>query len=108
MGKYHIYARELIDCEGKQSKIWYYWYRENDKRIRKPAAKEGNRAPHLKRQALEFIEYLERRDEEQKNDHPSPTRSVAAPLDAPRTFESSRVHRSLFYVSPTHCAELTS
>jgi integrase len=62
--KYHLFRRKLINSRGKEYTVWYYWYKENGKQIRKPCG----RGCRLKRDAEEFIAKLEA----QESDPPTP------------------------------------
>lgn len=53
--KYHLYRRKLVNARGKEYIVWYYWYKENGKQIRKPCG----RGCRLKRDAEAFIAKLE-------------------------------------------------
>ncbi len=59
--RYHLYQRKLTTKNGKEYHLWYYWYWEGDKRVRAPAG-SNKRAPRLKREAQNYIEYLEDKD----------------------------------------------
>ncbi|MFZ2635540.1 MAG: tyrosine-type recombinase/integrase [Rectinemataceae bacterium] len=58
MEKYHPYPRKMKDKDGKLYRLWYYWYWENGKQIRKTC---GGKC-YLKRQAAEYIEDLKKKD----------------------------------------------
>lgn len=86
--KYHLYARHYVDLQGKSYNLWWYWYWENGKRIRKPAGEI--RAPRRKRDAQDYIEDLERRDKQKKLAQPELLPAMQAPqhlsFTGPKTF----------------------
>jgi len=71
VGKYHLFQRE-------DSSVWYYWYREGERRIRKSTHRSKLRGPDG---AEEFIEALERT--EPTADRRVLFRDVAAPMFLP-------------------------
>ena len=56
--KYHLFKRKMLSLDGKEYSVWYYYYWQNGKRIRRPAG-HGCR---LKREAQRYVEELERKD----------------------------------------------
>ena len=86
--KYHLYPRKYEDKAGKKYVLWWYWYWDRGKRIRKPAGGNGS-APRLKREAQTFIDALELNDKMPPAAIPTPP-SLPRPtpsFGAPRTFK---------------------
>jgi hypothetical protein len=81
-GKYHLFSRKFISSEGKEYKVWWYWYWDDGKRIRKPAGS----SQRLKREAQLFIEDLERQDRLARRKQPEPDEPDPQPFTGPRTF----------------------
>lgn len=99
MIKYHLYSRKFINSEGKEYKVWWYWYWEAGKRIRKPAGP----SERLKWKALDFIEKLKLEDEEKKKNPQAQTASPlqpAAAFNGPRTF--GEFARTLYLPGAAH------
>ncbi|MCE1159445.1 MAG: tyrosine-type recombinase/integrase [Spirochaetia bacterium] len=90
--KYHLYSRPYTDNEGRAYKLWWYWFWEGEKRVRKPAGL-NNSAPRLKREAQTYIESLELKD--LRGDTSPALQSIPLPpiqprrpaFGAPKTFE---------------------
>lgn len=86
--KYHLYSRKYEDKTGKEYNLWWYWYWEQGKRIRKPAGPNDS-APRLKREAQSFIESLELKDTVLPAATPNPPPLPRRPpsFGAPRIFK---------------------
>ena len=86
--RYHLYQRKYMDKEGKESALWWYWYWESGKRIRKPAG-ENSAAPRLKREAQSFIDHLMEADAAGLIPKPAPMEALVHQLpshEVPRIF----------------------
>ena len=86
--KYHLYRKYSESKDGKKTGLWYYWYWDQGKRIRRAAGFNG-RASELKRVAQNFIDHLIAIDTAGPQPEPAP---IAAPVlrlpsyGVPRTF----------------------
>ncbi|MFA5851512.1 MAG: tyrosine-type recombinase/integrase [Spirochaetales bacterium] len=86
--KYHLYRKFSETKDGKKTGLWYYWYWDQGKRIRRAAGFNG-RASELKRVAQNFIDHLSAVDAAGPQSEPAPiTAPVRRPpsYGAPRTF----------------------